>query len=105
MNQQQDKGTPASSAPKIEANPPESRDKCYPRLRFVITLTFVGDIGTIFAGVGVVVNTSLPVTTLLVLVLPVLALATVRMDAYCRMLAADTALTLATALRDPATTD
>lgn len=97
---QQDKGVPTGRPPKIEAKPPRTRSEGRLRLRLVITLTFVGDVGAIFAAVSVVVNTPLPVTALLVL-----ALATARVNAYFRVLAAGTALTLTTAFHDPATTD
>lgn len=145
----QRQGTPAGHPPETGDSPPESRGIGQPRLRIVIALTFIGDVGTICAAISVAVDTvslgatsdsgtavSLPLLVLYVgsrLAMAMLGtrtsarkgdqsalpgiparlraradrrrtIATARINAYFRVLAADTALTLTAAFHDPATT-
>ncbi|MGH3978313.1 MAG: hypothetical protein ACRDRZ_04825, partial [Pseudonocardiaceae bacterium] len=104
----------------IKDRPPASRGNRYLGLRIVITLTFAVDLGMIFAAVGVGATSAsngAAVSVLLAVLILVLYIgsglgadrrhqvATARIDAYFRVLAADTALTLAAAFHDPASTD
>lgn len=50
---------------KAKDSPPACRNQSRLRLRIVITLTFAGDLGTIFSAVSVVANMPSPVTALL----------------------------------------